>query len=470
MYFDKEAQTKFLFTIDLEGEKAVDLFAALSDGLKLNGFDINNMIGFAADTTNVMYGERNSIMTKIRDVNKSCFFVKCVCHSSALASSYACMQLPRDLEQTIKELYNYFSKNSKRRRKFKEFQNFLDSPAHNILNHYEIRWLSFHSCVARVLEQWDALIAFFQEEYEVDNNLSAEYILSNLKNPTVKLYLLFLDYILALVNKFNIIFQSSRSVVHHLYKTMSEFYKSVLACYMQEMYINNTDLNAIEPTITFYFVHIKDMCLGIKVATELSTNSLDKEHKLAFLKRSQLFLIELCAQLKKRLPLQDNFLKMLSFLDPNDFNNQNCQSLFKLYQRFPDFVNDPQIIDNEYRTMKTDDMVKMLLTKNLNCDTFWYELSQLKDINDCYKYSNISKFAQSMLILPVSNASCERIFSQINLIKTKNRNRFQNINVSHILHVKQSLRENGCNNFKPNEQMLCKNFNKLNLSCSDEEG
>ncbi|KRG03793.1 uncharacterized protein LOC26527476 [Drosophila mojavensis] len=400
MYFDKEAQPKFLFTIDLEGEKAVDLFAALSDGLKLNGFDINNMIGFAADTTNVMY----------------------------------------------------------------------DSPAHNILNHYEIRWLSFHCCVARVLEQWDALIAFFQEEYEVDNNLSAEYILSNLKNPTVKLYLLFLDYILALVNKFNIIFQSSRSVVHHLYKTMSEFYKSVLACYMQEMYINNTDLNAIEPTNTFYFVHIKDMYLGIKVETELSTNSLDKEHKLAFLKRSQLFLIELCVQLKKRLPLQDNFLKMLSFLDPNDFNNQNCQSLLKLYERFPDFVNDPQIIDNEYRTMKTDDMVKMLLTKNLNCDTFWYELSQLKDINNCYKYSNISKFAQSMLILPVSNASCERIFSQINLIKTKNGNRFQNVNVSHILHVKQSLRENGCNNFKPNEQMLCKDFNKLNLSCSDEEG
>ncbi|XP_044313050.1 uncharacterized protein LOC123037243 [Drosophila rhopaloa] len=97
MYFDSAAQTKFLFTIDLEGERAVDLFAALSDGLKLNGFDISNIIGFAADTTKVKY----------------------------------------------------------------------DSPAHNILNHYEICWLSFHSCVARILEQWDALIAFFQEEYEI---------------------------------------------------------------------------------------------------------------------------------------------------------------------------------------------------------------------------------------------------------------------------------------------------------------
>jgi len=80
------------------------------------------------------------------------------------------------------------------------------------------------------------------------------------------------------------------------------------------------------------------------------------------------------------------------------------------------------------------------------------------------QHANISKFAQSMLILPVSNASCERIFSQINLIKTKNQNRFKNVNVSHILHVKQSLRENGCNNFKPNEQMLCKDLNYVKIS------
>lgn len=229
------------------------------------------------------------------------FFIKYVCHSTALASSYACKNLPRNLEQTVKETYNYFTKSSKRRRKFKEFQQFLDSPAHNILNHYEIRWLSFQSCVARILEQWDALIAFFQQEYEDDKNLSAECILLNLKNPNVKLYFLFFDYILALVNKFNILFQSSKSVVHYFYNALSEFYKNILSSYMKDSYLKNTDVASIDPTNTLHFLELKDMYLGVKVATQLSSEILDKEQKIAFLKRTQLFLIELCIQLKKKI-------------------------------------------------------------------------------------------------------------------------------------------------------------------------
>lgn len=51
---------------------------------------------------------------------------------------------------------------------------------------------------------------------------------------------------------------------------------------------------------------------------------------------------------------------MLSFLDPKDLNNNN-NLLLKLYERFSEFVNDAQVLDNEYRTMKIDDIVKNLL-------------------------------------------------------------------------------------------------------------
>ena len=39
-------------------------------------------------------------------------------------------------------------------------------------------------------------------------------------------------------------------------------------------------------------------------------------------------------------------------------------------------------------------------------------------------YPTLVAFAKAMLTIPVSNVDCERVFSQVNLIKTEHRNRF----------------------------------------------
>ncbi|CAG9790618.1 unnamed protein product [Diatraea saccharalis] len=139
-------KTKFLDLVDLSGETADHLFNALSSKLSELGLDIKDVLGFAADTTNVMFGQHSGIFAKIKEVNPKCFFIKCVCHSAALSVSHACKILPRNLEQMIKEVYGYFSQSSKRQREFAEFQNFTDTENHRLLRHYDIRWLSLHAC------------------------------------------------------------------------------------------------------------------------------------------------------------------------------------------------------------------------------------------------------------------------------------------------------------------------------------
>ncbi|CAG9783200.1 unnamed protein product [Diatraea saccharalis] len=101
-------KTKFLDLVDLSGETADHLFNALSSKLSELGLDIKDVLGFAADTTNVMFGQHSGIVAKIKEVNPKCFFIKCVCHSAALSVSHACKILPRNLEQMIKEVYGYF--------------------------------------------------------------------------------------------------------------------------------------------------------------------------------------------------------------------------------------------------------------------------------------------------------------------------------------------------------------------------
>lgn len=67
---------------------------------------------------------------------------------------------------------------------------------------------------------------------------------------------------------------------------------------------------------------------------------------------------------------------------------------------------------------------------------FWAEVSQYKDAAGNNPFSEISCFAFQLLSLHWSNADVERLFSQMNLVKTKLRNRIQSDTVNAILHVR----------------------------------
>lgn len=67
---------------------------------------------------------------------------------------------------------------------------------------------------------------------------------------------------------------------------------------------------------------------------------------------------------------------------------------------------------------------------------FWTEVLEYKDSAGNDRFKEISNFAIQLLSLPWSNADVERLFSQMNLVKTKLRNRIQSNTVNAILHVR----------------------------------
>ena len=54
------------------------------------GIPLNNVLGFAADTTISMFGEHNSVVSRLRLVNPNIYFMQCICHTAHLCASYAC--------------------------------------------------------------------------------------------------------------------------------------------------------------------------------------------------------------------------------------------------------------------------------------------------------------------------------------------------------------------------------------------
>ncbi|EFA07096.1 hypothetical protein TcasGA2_TC010086 [Tribolium castaneum] len=69
---------------------------------------------------------------------------------------------------------------------------------------------------------------------------------------------------------------------------------------------------------------------------------------------------------------------------------------------------------------------------------------------------------------PESLVGAERVFSQLNLIKTKNRNRLNVTTCEALLHTKQLVSNVKCINFQPAKNFLTCNLRSKNVEKPDE--
>ncbi|XP_061389174.1 uncharacterized protein LOC133324344, partial [Musca vetustissima] len=132
--------------------------------------------------------------------------IKCICHSLALCSSYACLQLPSAVETLARNIFNYISNSPKRSNLYKEIQKLLDIRPKKMLHPGQTRWLSLESVVVRILELYEPLKIYFSFAANVDKIDTANIIFENL-NDTNEIYVSFLKYILAIINNINKMFQ-----------------------------------------------------------------------------------------------------------------------------------------------------------------------------------------------------------------------------------------------------------------------
>ena len=93
------------------------------------------------------------------------------------------------------DLYYYFDKSAKRKELLHEFQVFTDTKELKVLNHCKTRWLSLDRAVKRVLDQWDALHAYFDREAETDDSARVVRLDNHFKSCLTKL-ILFLEFAL----------------------------------------------------------------------------------------------------------------------------------------------------------------------------------------------------------------------------------------------------------------------------------
>lgn len=203
----------------------------------------------ASDNASVMIGCNNSFMSRLELEVPGLVTLNCICHFSALVANKACQKLPQSCENLIRGVATYISSSAKRCAILHEFQDFFDVERNKILKLCNTRWLVLHKCVVRLLDNWNVLKNYFILAVIEDKSKSAEDILEQLNDNSIKAYLLFLKYSLNFFNSFNALFQSRKILIHKLFENSQRLIEQIATNFIiadalkniEELNIDNTN-------------------------------------------------------------------------------------------------------------------------------------------------------------------------------------------------------------------------------------
>ncbi|XP_018571105.1 uncharacterized protein LOC108910845 [Anoplophora glabripennis] len=458
-----EVKDRLLSLIEVNDLSAAGIVTAILQVIDDLKIPRNNIIGFAADNAAVMMGNFNGVQAKLKELLPNIFVIGCICHSLALCASSAANKLPKEIEDFVRNLYNYLNGSAKRLKDFKQFQDFVNIKPHKLLRLSQTRWLSLEAVVLRILEQWPALRLYFQSAVLEDNLVAAEQILYGLENCIFKLYLTFLSYILPMINKINKEFQSEKSKLHVIYDRISSLYRTILKNYMQKSYVDQDGVKEdkihlldLNPMNVRMYLSNEDLYLGEDCALLLVDFSPNTE-LYQFKNHCLSYYIELCCQIRNRFQNLKQY-EFFGLINPKKLC-ENTVSITPLLRQFIHLSdNNVMAIGSEARLISSlPENLKIKLV-DLHFQDFWFELYSMKNSDDEKVFHNLCYFVFNIISLPHSSAAAERIFSTLNLVKTKTRNRLLPETCNAILLSKELINSTNtdCRNWDPDKTLLGK--------------
>ncbi|MGH0151419.1 UNVERIFIED_CONTAM: hypothetical protein FKN15_020229 [Acipenser sinensis] len=171
---------------------------------------------------------------------------------------------------------------------------------------------------------------------------------------------------------------------------------------------------------------------GIKFQLELSESKIEPQKAEDIKRRCRDYMFEFLKEIKQRLPPNIHQLESLAVLSPSVVLSSKKPQLANL-SFLPLYNGDLGKLEQQWRALNN---VHWEHTEDNQIEEFWVEVAKHTDAAGDKDFTELGRFALSLLALPFSNASVERAFSQMALIKTKLRNRMQEKLLENILRVR----------------------------------
>lgn len=455
----KVINTAFLGLVQVVSTTAVALVDALCDFLAKIGIQIKKCVGLGSDGASNMVGIHNSVYTRLREKsgNPDLVLFKCICHSLHLCTSKAGLELPTSIDYMLQQTYTWFSMSPIRRTAYQQVYALLNDGAkgRGMVQLAATRWLSRYGAVETVLSSYLELSSHFERASLTERCYAARVLNDMYKDEASKLYLLFLKPILKEFQKTNLLFQKTSADHFYLLQELESFVLTLLRRFLRR---NSVSIEvSLESGLESIYLPVSEVDFGYEFQTALDNSSKSISEKDEILRRCHNFLKVVASEALKRLPPNLAFLKKIKVFSPQICLNGITRPRF---QELPLSLlkgRDLSQLENQWRNLLQVDWVEIFKGElPVSAEVFWFGVGDYKDMLNRKPFFDIAQAALSVLSMPISNAVVERVFSVMNVVKHKIRNRMQLKMLNSVVTIRLWLncQSKCCKDLDPTPAML----------------
>ncbi len=162
--------------------------------------------------------------------------------------------------------------------------------------------------------------------------------------------------------------------------------------------------------------------------------------------------MKLPLRLVKRFSFGSEKLEILKALSPKVVFIKETPSLVTLLHIYSHIVpGNMQEVDTEWRILSNSLVTLVDVDSTMKPEEFWSKVGKVNFMDNQPMVPHLSKFMKTLLCLPHSSATVEGLFSAINRMKTKTRNRLSTETLIGLLQTRQSLKGSSSCDFKSNQ-------------------
>ena len=447
-----------------------NIYNTLNSELEKHGLAWRNCLALGADNAPVMSGNNTGLFGCIKEEQPNLYFAGCPCHLMHLGAKKGAAALGLKLEDALTDIYYYLKHSAKRQAELKIFQELCGTKQLKVLKHVSTRWLSMNSCTQRLLSLWVPLRDYFASECqhkERDEEApitrpqrARDFLISHTNHALCH----FLTYVLEIFDHANMALQSERPLIHKSRRILLDLYRKLLLKFLKPVAFTGKLVTDIEITTPYHQKSDAELCLGEETRKYMVSKKMTDQKIKNICSNARTFYHTAARYLLQKLPLRDTLLEQAEVFDPLCLPSKTFQSIKYFVERFPSVKPDCSMdtLEEQFILLQVEALPNAIHQEN-NVAQQWAIIGSIKDATGHPKFKHIVHIAQRILLIPHSNAGCERVFSAVRKIRTDFRGSMQPATLDAVCTVK--MQGNVCHlqTYSRPETVAAKHATKLSL-------